>query len=62
MWLSQETSSAELQADLVRSGATQAARTVAARAAETAHRALDVFPPTTARERLRDISAQTVAR
>ena len=62
MWLSQETSSAELQADLVRSGATRAARTVAARAADTASRALDVFPPTMAREHLRDISAQTVTR
>ena len=62
MWLSPETSSAELQDDLVRSGATRAARTAAARAAETASRALDVFPPTLAREHLRDISEQTVTR
>jgi geranylgeranyl pyrophosphate synthase len=61
MWLSAETSSAELQADLVRSGVTLAARAAACRAAETACRALDVFPPTPAREHLRDISGQTVA-
>jgi len=62
MWLSEQTSSAELQADLVRSGATQAARTAAARAAETANRALDVFLPTPALEHLRELSTQTVAR
>jgi geranylgeranyl pyrophosphate synthase len=62
MWLSTETSSAELQDDLVRSGATRAARTAAAIAAETACRGLDAFPPTPAREHLCDIAEQTVTR
>jgi geranylgeranyl pyrophosphate synthase len=62
MWLSGNTSSADLQSDMMRSGATFAARTVAARAAETACRELDAFPPTPAREHLRDLSAQTVSR
>jgi geranylgeranyl pyrophosphate synthase len=62
MWLSTETSSAELQDDLVRSGATHAARTAAAIAAETACRGLDAFPPTPAREHLCDIAEQTVTR
>ena len=62
MWLSERTSSAELQADVVRSGATRAARAVATRAANTACRALDVFPPTPAREDLDRLPMQTVAR
>ena len=62
LWLSERTSSAVLQADLVHSGATRAARTVAVRAAETACRALDVFPPTPAREHLCNLAARTVSR
>ena len=49
MWLYTKHSSAELQSDLVRSGATRAARAVAVRAAEAARRAIEVFPPTPAR-------------
>ncbi len=52
MWLSELTSSAELQADLVNSEASRAARAVAVEAAETARRAMDVFPPSPAREHL----------
>jgi geranylgeranyl pyrophosphate synthase len=62
MWLSRLTSSADLQADLVHSGANQAARAVAVQAAETAHRAMDVFPPTPAREHLRDLLVRVVSR
>ncbi|MEU2255372.1 polyprenyl synthetase family protein [Nocardia xishanensis] len=62
MWLSEETSSAELQADLVRSGATKAAHDAAIRAAETACEALEVFPPTPARDDLRDLALQVVSR
>lgn len=62
MWSSIDTSSAVLQADLVHSGAIREARAVAARAAETARRALDLFPPTPARQHLCDLCAQTVAR
>jgi geranylgeranyl pyrophosphate synthase len=61
MWLDKENSIAELQADLVRSGATRAARAVAVRAAEAARRAVEVFPPTPARDYLRDLSARVVA-
>jgi geranylgeranyl pyrophosphate synthase len=62
MWLSGLTSSADLQAELVHSGATRAARAVAVRAAETARWALDVFPPSPAREHLRALSARVVSR
>jgi geranylgeranyl pyrophosphate synthase len=62
MWLQGQTSGAELQADVVRSGATEAARTVAARAVANACRALDGFPPTPGREYLRELAAQTVTR
>jgi geranylgeranyl pyrophosphate synthase len=62
MWLDKENSIAELQADLVRSGATCAARAVAVRAAEAARRAVEVFPPTPALDYLRDLSARVVAR
>jgi geranylgeranyl pyrophosphate synthase len=62
MWLSGRTSSADLQADLVRSGATRAARAVAVRAAETARRAMDVFPPSPAREHLRELAVRVVSR
>jgi geranylgeranyl pyrophosphate synthase len=62
MWTSEQKSSTELQADMVRCGATEAARAVAARAAEAACRALDVFPSTPARDDLLDLAARTVAR
>lgn len=62
MWLSRLTSSADLQAELVHSGATGAARAVAVSAAETAHWALDGFPPSPAREHLRELSARVVSR
>ncbi|HEY5841987.1 MAG TPA: polyprenyl synthetase family protein [Mycobacterium sp.] len=62
MWLSELTSSAELQADLVHSGATRAARAVAVEAAETACRATDVFPPSPAREHLRGLLVRVVSR
>jgi geranylgeranyl pyrophosphate synthase len=61
MWLSGSTSSADLQADLVRSGATRAARAVAVGAAETARRTIDVFPPSPAREFLRELSVRVVS-
>jgi geranylgeranyl pyrophosphate synthase len=62
IWLSGRTSSADLRADLVHSGATQAARAVAVRAAETACRVMDVFPPSPAREHLRELSVRVVSR
>ncbi|MFC4373831.1 polyprenyl synthetase family protein [Nocardia halotolerans] len=62
MWLSAQTSSATLQADLVASGATGAARVVATDAAETAARALDIFPPSLARDDLRDLLHQVISR
>lgn len=62
MWFSRLTSSADLQADLVRSGATRAARAVAVRAAQTACRAIDAFPPSPAREELRELSERVVSR
>ena len=62
MWLSRLTSSADLQADLVRSGATRAARAVAVRAAQTACRAINAFPPSPAREQLRELSVRVVSR
>jgi geranylgeranyl pyrophosphate synthase len=62
MWLSGMTSSADLQAELVRSGATRAARAVAVRAAETACRAIDVFRPSPAREHLRELPVRVVSR
>jgi geranylgeranyl pyrophosphate synthase len=62
MWLSGLTSSADLQADLVHSGATQAARAVAVRAAERARRTMDVFPPSPAREHLRELAVRVVFR
>ncbi len=55
MWLCERTSSVQLQADLVRSGATQAARAVAVGAVEDASRALEVFPPTAARDHLHQL-------
>lgn len=62
IWLSERSSSAELQADLVHSGATRAARAVAVRAADTARRAVDAFPPSPAREQLRELSVRVVSR
>lgn len=62
MWLSEEASSAELQADLVSSGATQAARAVAVSAAESACREMDVFPPSPAREHLQGLTVRVVSR
>lgn len=62
MWLSGKTSSAALQADLVSSGATRAACAVAVRAAQTACRTLDAFPPSPAREQLRELSVRVVSR
>ena len=62
MWLSERTSSADLQTDLVRSGATRTAHAVAVGAAETARRAIDMFPPSPARDHLRDLSVQVVSR
>src|SRR5262245_21367121 len=62
MWLSRLTSSADLQADLVRSGATRAARAVAVRAAQTACRAINAFPPSPAREQMRELSVRLVSR
>jgi len=62
MWFSEQTTSADLQADLVRSGATRTARAVAVRSAETAGRALDVFPPSPARDHLRELSLRVVSR
>lgn len=61
MWLSGSTSSADLQADLVRSGATRAARAVAVGAAETARRTIDVFPPSPARGFLRELLTRVVS-
>lgn len=62
MWLSRLTSSADLQADLVRSGATRAARAVAIQAARTACQAINAFPPSPAREQLHEISGRVVCR
>ena len=62
MWLSSLTSSADLQADLVRSGATRTARAVAVHAAQTACRAINAFPPSPAREQLRELSVRVVSR
>lgn len=61
MWYARPTSSADLQADLVRSGATRAARGVAIRAAQTACRAIKEFPPSPAREQLRELSVRVVS-
>lgn len=62
MWLSPETSSATLQADLVDSGATRAARAVALRATETASAALGIFPSSPARDDLRELLQQVINR
>ncbi|MGE0215873.1 polyprenyl synthetase family protein [Mycolicibacterium sp.] len=61
-WLSPDTPTAELQADLLRSGATRAARAAAVRAIGDARAALAVLRPTPARERLADLAARTVLR
>ncbi len=62
MWLSADTSTEFLQADLVDSGATKAARGVAMRAVETASQALDIFPSSPARDDLRELLQQVITR
>ena len=62
MWLSRLTSSADLRADLMRSGATRTARAVAVRAAQTAGQAINAFPPSPAREQLRELTVRVVSR
>lgn len=62
MWLSRLTSSADLRADLMRSGATRTARAVAVRAAQTASQAISAFPPSPAREQLRELTVRVVSR
>lgn len=62
MWLSRLTSSADLRADLMRSGATRTARAVAVRAAQTAGQAISAFPPSPAREQLRELTVRVVSR
>jgi len=62
MWLSGRTSSADLQAELVHSGATRTARSVAVAAADTACREMDAFPPSPAREYLCTLTARVVSR
>lgn len=62
MWLSRLTSSADLRADLMRSGATRTARAVAVRAARTAGQAISAFPPSPAREQLRELTVRVVSR
>ncbi|MCP9274028.1 polyprenyl synthetase family protein [Mycolicibacterium arenosum] len=62
MWLSRMTSTADLQDDLVRSGANRAARAVAVRAVEAACRATDAFAPSPARDQLRELAVRVVPR
>jgi len=62
MWLSGTTSSADLQAELMHSGATRVARLVAARAAETACHVMDSFPASPARQYLCELSLRVVTR
>ncbi|MEV0334966.1 polyprenyl synthetase family protein [Nocardia sp. NPDC050717] len=62
MWLSDETSSATLQTDLVESGATAAARAVALGATDKAAAALEIFPPSPARDDLRELLQQVINR
>jgi geranylgeranyl pyrophosphate synthase len=62
MWRCELTSSADLQADLVHSGATRAARAAAVRAADTASRVMDVFPSSASSDYLRTLSMKVVTR
>ncbi|MFB7874788.1 MULTISPECIES: polyprenyl synthetase family protein [unclassified Nocardia] len=62
LWLDPATPSTTLQDDLVDSGATQAARSVAISAVETASKALEVFPPSPAREDLRELLQEVISR
>ena len=62
MWRSGQTASTDLRADLVASGATGAARAAAVDAADICCQALDVFPPSPAREHLCGLATATVAR
>jgi geranylgeranyl pyrophosphate synthase len=62
MWRSIQTTRAAIQADLVRSGATEVARSAAVDAAEAACQALELFPETRARTYLCDFAARAVSR
>ncbi|MFC4128697.1 polyprenyl synthetase family protein [Nocardia rhizosphaerae] len=62
MWLSDETPSATLQADLVETGATAAARDFAIGATEKASAALDIFPSSPAADDLRELLQQVINR
>lgn len=62
MWQSDATPSADLQAGLMRSGATDTARQAAVAAAGKASHALSVFPPTQARDYLDNLLTAVVAR
>lgn len=61
-WLLTTTSSVDLQVELMRSGATRAARADAFRAAEKARSALDIFQPSPAREHLDALALRMVHR
>ncbi|WP_328713876.1 polyprenyl synthetase family protein [Nocardia salmonicida] len=62
MWLSADTSSATLQADLIDSGATGAARAVALDATQKASAALDIFPSSSARDDLHALLQEVITR
>ncbi|OHU22762.1 polyprenyl synthetase [Mycobacteroides franklinii] len=62
IWLSGLTASTNLQAELVRSGATRAARAVAVAATDAARQTLEVFPPSSSRQYLCELLTQTVSR
>ncbi|MGW6620207.1 polyprenyl synthetase family protein [Nocardia sp. NPDC055002] len=62
MWLSADTPSAILQSDLIDSGATAAARAVALDATQKASAALDIFPPSPARDDLRALLQEVITR
>ncbi|MFD6451906.1 polyprenyl synthetase family protein, partial [Nocardia sp. NPDC060220] len=62
MWLSADTPSTILQSDLIDSGATDAARAVALDATQKASAALDIFPPSPAREDLHALLQEVITR
>ncbi len=62
MWLSEHTPAALLQDELLRSGATQAARAVAFGAVDEARRALAEFAPTPARVHLDELLIRVISR
>ncbi|GGK47294.1 polyprenyl synthetase family protein [Nocardia camponoti] len=62
LWLSDETTSEFLQADLIESGATKLAREAAVAATDTASRALEVFGPSPARDDLRALLHEVISR